>query len=195
LIKSTWVFKLKRLPDGTPLKFKARFCVRGDLQKEGVDYFETYALVVQWSTVRMLLTLVIIEGWATRQVVYTNAFAQAEMSETVFVEPPRMFGPRSGKKLVLRLLKSLYGLKQAPHNFFEKLREGLLERGFVQSTIDPCLFMKDGCICVVYVDGTIFACPDADKLSAEIKSLGVSSDETQHYFPTSNSGEVQPNSV
>jgi hypothetical protein len=36
VIKSTWVFKLKRLPDGTPLKFKARFCVRGDLQKEGI---------------------------------------------------------------------------------------------------------------------------------------------------------------
>jgi hypothetical protein len=65
-IKSTWVFKLKRLPDGTPLKSKARFCVRGALQKEGVDYFKTYAPVIQWSTVRMLLTLVLGEGWATR---------------------------------------------------------------------------------------------------------------------------------
>ena len=33
-LKSTRVFKLKRLPDGTPLKFKARFCARGDLQKK-----------------------------------------------------------------------------------------------------------------------------------------------------------------
>jgi uncharacterized protein (DUF58 family) len=112
------------------------------------------------------------------------------MSETVFVEPPRMLGPRSGKDLVLQLLKSLYGLKQAPRTFFEKLREGLLERGFIQSTIDPCLFMKDGCICVVYVDDTIFAGPDADKLSAEIKSLGVSSDETHHSFQLRDEGEV-----
>jgi hypothetical protein len=140
--------------------------VRGGLQKEGVDYFETYAPVIQCSTVRMLLTLVLREGWATRKVDYTNAFVQAEMSETVFVEPPRMFGPRSGKDLVLQLLKSLYGQKQAPCTFFEKLREGLMERGFIQSTIDPCLFMKEGCICVVYVDDTIFSGPDADKLSA-----------------------------
>jgi hypothetical protein len=79
VIKSTWVFKLKHLPDGTPSKYKARLCVRGDLQTEGVDYFETYAPVVHWSTFRMLLTLVLKEGWATRQVDYTNAFAQAEV--------------------------------------------------------------------------------------------------------------------
>jgi hypothetical protein len=78
-IKFTWVFKLKRFPDRSPSKFKARFCVRGDLQTEGVDYFETYAPVVQWSTVQLLLTLVVWEGWATRQVDYTNAFAQEEM--------------------------------------------------------------------------------------------------------------------
>jgi hypothetical protein len=50
--------------------------------------------------------------------------------------------------------------------------------------------MKYGCICVVYVDCTIFAGPDADKLSDEIKSLGVSSDETQHSFQLWDEGEV-----
>jgi hypothetical protein len=138
VIKSTWVFKLKRLPDGTPSKLMARFCIRGDLQTEGVDYFETYAPVVQWSTIHMVLALVIREGWATRQVDYINAFAQAEMAETVHIEPTRIFEPRRGKDLVLLLLKSLYGLKQALRTFYEKLRQGLLERGFVGSEIDPC---------------------------------------------------------
>ena len=27
VLKGTWVFKLKRLPDGSPLKFKVRYCV------------------------------------------------------------------------------------------------------------------------------------------------------------------------
>jgi hypothetical protein len=62
---------------------------------------------------------------------------------------------------VLRLLKSVYGLRQAPLTFYEKLRDGLLERGFTQSEIDPFLFMKKGCICVLYVDDTIFAGPEA----------------------------------
>jgi len=79
----------------TQSKFKARFCVRGDLQKVGVDFFETYSPVVSWSTIRILLTLVSQEGWSTRQVIYANEFAQAELKETVFVKPPKCFAPRS----------------------------------------------------------------------------------------------------
>ena len=43
VIRSTWAFKCKRYPDGLIKKFKARFCARGDMQLEGVDFFETYA--------------------------------------------------------------------------------------------------------------------------------------------------------
>jgi len=78
-------FKLKILPDGTPSKFKSRCCVRGDIQKEEVDFFETYAPVVSWSTIRIFLTLVLQEGWSTSQVDYDNDKAQAEFKETVFM--------------------------------------------------------------------------------------------------------------
>jgi hypothetical protein len=51
VLPSTWAFKIKPYPDGRVKKFKARFCARGKKQKEGIDYFETWAPVVQWSTV------------------------------------------------------------------------------------------------------------------------------------------------
>ena len=51
------------------------------------------------STIRILLTLVLQEGWTTRQVVYDNALAQAELTETEFVEPQKLFGPKSAKDL------------------------------------------------------------------------------------------------
>jgi hypothetical protein len=92
--------------------------------------------------------------------------------------------------LVLKLLKSLYRLKQSPRTFFEKLRAGLLERGFTQSEFDPCLFMKKGIICVVYVDDTIFAGPDRALIDAEIKGLGVSSKDQSHSFDLRDEGEV-----
>ena len=181
---------MKRSPDGSPLKFKARYCVRGDLQREGVDYFETYAPVVQWSTVRLLLTMVLSKGWQTKQVDYTNAFAQATLKEEVYIEPPRGFGRKDKQDMVLKLINSLYGLKQAPKTFFEKLCDGLLERGFTQSILDPCLFMKSNMICVVYVDDTIIAGPDSSEIEKLISSLGVATDEQRHSFELRDEGEV-----
>ena len=85
------------------------------------------------------------------------------------MEAPRGFGNKDGKDKVLKLNSSLYGLKQAPRTFFEKLREGLLERGFYQSDHDPCLFMKKNLICVVYVDDAISAGPSKEDIKIEIK--------------------------
>ena len=101
-----------------------------------------------------------------------------------------MFGPASGKDKVLHLRKSLYGLRQAPRTFFEKLKAGLLERGWIQSAIDPCLFLKLGMICVVYVDDTIFASSNFADLDAAISSLGISVEDQQHTFALRDEGEV-----
>ena len=60
VIQSIQAFKLKHFPDGLIKKFKARFCARGDQQLEGIDFFETYAPVVQWTSVQMMLILEIL---------------------------------------------------------------------------------------------------------------------------------------
>ena len=51
VLLSMWAFHIKCYPDGRHRKFKARFCVRGDQQVEGVDYTKKYSPVVSWSTV------------------------------------------------------------------------------------------------------------------------------------------------
>ena len=47
VLPSTWAFKCKRFPDGSVWKLKARFCAGGHRQIEGIDYFETFAPVIQ----------------------------------------------------------------------------------------------------------------------------------------------------
>jgi hypothetical protein len=113
VIPSTWAFHCKRFPDGLIRKLKARFCVRGDCQKEGVDFFDTYAPVVSWTTVRLLLIISIVLGLATKQVDYTAAFVQAKLDEDeeVYVAMPRGYA-KLGK--VLKLKRALYSLKQSP---------------------------------------------------------------------------------
>ena len=88
VLKGTWVFKLKPFPDGTPHCYKARFSVQGDMQAMGVGIFKTYAPVLQWSTIRLLMSTVLTKIWSTCQVDYTNAFAQAELKKEVYVECP-----------------------------------------------------------------------------------------------------------
>ncbi len=49
MINSMWAFKLKCFPNGMVKKFKAWVCAHGDQQLEGIDFFETYVPVVQWT--------------------------------------------------------------------------------------------------------------------------------------------------
>ncbi len=173
VLPGTWAFKRKRYPDGSVRKLKARFCVRGDKQIEGIDYFESYAPVVSWSTVRMLLVMSIVFDLKTRQVDYTNAFAQADLAEDVYVAIPRRYRADSsdGGDYVLKLRKSLYGMVQSPRAFFQKLSKGLTDRGFKPSNIDPCLFFHRDMICLVYVDDCIFFARDQKKIDLMIDDL------------------------
>ena len=168
ILPSTWAFKCKRYPDGRIKKFKARWCIRGDRQIEGVDFFETYAPVVSWSTVRLLLILSIVLGLATKQVDYTLAFVQADLNEEVFCEMPKGF-ERPG--YVLKLKKSVYGLRQSPLNFFNCLKKALEDRGFVQSKNEPCLFISKKVICLTYVDDCLFFAREERDIDAVIDDL------------------------
>ena len=74
--------------------------------------------------------MVLANDWSTRQVDYTNTFLQADLNEEVYIDPPKGFLCKDKKDMVFRLLNSMYGLKQAPKSFFDKISEGLIERGF-----------------------------------------------------------------
>jgi hypothetical protein len=172
-LPGTWALKVKRYPDGRFRKFKARYCVRGDKQLEGVDYFQTYAPVVSWLTVRMLLIVSAVSNLTTVQVDYDNAFAQATLEENIYLKLPTGCTGKYGDDTVLKLNKSLYGLKQAAICWFDKLKDGLLAQGWTQPLpiLEPCLFAKDGVICLVYVDDCLFFGRSNDKIQALIKEI------------------------
>ena len=50
-----WSFKRKRYPDGSLTKHKSRLCAHGGQQTWGQDCWDTYAPVVTWASVRLLL--------------------------------------------------------------------------------------------------------------------------------------------
>ena len=168
ILSSTWAFRKKRYPDGLLKKFKARFCVRGDQQVDGVDVFEIFAPVVAWITVRILLILSMILQLQTQQVDYTNAFCQAPLDQTVFVELPAGF---ESPNKVLLLQKSVYRLRQSPLNFYKHLRQGLESRGFIKSSHDDCLFTNGDTIVLFWIDDYIFYSKSVKTIDEVILSL------------------------
>jgi hypothetical protein len=78
-----------RFRNGELVKHKARICVDGSQQQYGRDYWETYAPVVSWSTVHLVLLLSTILNLKSRQVDYTQAFPQAELTDPVFMCLPQ----------------------------------------------------------------------------------------------------------
>ena len=173
VVKAIWSFRRKRTPSGVVYRRRARLCAHGGQQQEGVDFFETYAPVVAWSTVRLVFVLAILKGLKSRQIDYVQAFPQAPLDDEVYMELPKgvMSENEGARDYILRLRKNLYGLRQAAMNWFEYLKAGLIKRGFRQSTIDPCLFTKDDTILLVYVDDTLIFAKDQKVIDQLIESL------------------------
>ena len=167
IIPGTWVLRIKRSPDGEIKKFKARFCVRGDLQ-DGVN--ETYAPVVQWSSVRIFLILTLHLGWTTCSIDFSNAFVQAKLEKPVWIHVPR--GYHAAKPgTCLKLIKSLYGLTIAPRLWYQHLFKGLIAAGFTQCKEDSCLLYKTNMIIVVYVDDLGVGAANKEDIDILVKDL------------------------
>jgi hypothetical protein len=77
IIPSTWA-PMQQFPDGLVRKLKLRFCAMGCCQTEEVDFSKTFAPVVNWQTIRIMLVMSLLLGLATKQVDYTAAFCACQ---------------------------------------------------------------------------------------------------------------------
>ncbi len=62
-------------------------------------------------------------------------------------------------------------MKQAGYNWFAKLSNGLEDRGFFPSSIDPCVFFGHRCIVLTYVDDCIIVGDSMHQIDALIQLL------------------------
>ena len=80
--KSTWAFKSKRRPNGEIYKLKARFVVRGDLQRLD-DTDSTFSPVVDWSKVRLLFVPTVSQHLRSTTIDFNAAFVQSTLPEPI----------------------------------------------------------------------------------------------------------------
>ncbi|RVW97975.1 Retrovirus-related Pol polyprotein from transposon RE1 [Vitis vinifera] len=65
LVGCKWVFRIKQLLDGSVDRYKAKLVAKGFHQRPGVDYHDTFSLVVKLTTIRLVLSLTVNKGTNT----------------------------------------------------------------------------------------------------------------------------------
>nr|GEV16216.1 putative zinc finger, CCHC-type [Tanacetum cinerariifolium] len=88
IVKSKWVFHTKFLVDGIVDKFKARLVAQGFTQVPSLDYSATFSPVVKASTVRIILSLAVLNKWPLHQLDVKNAFLNGRLSDIIYIEKP-----------------------------------------------------------------------------------------------------------
>lgn len=175
IVGCRWVFKTKLKLDGSLDCLKAKLVAKGFSQVEGLDFAETFSLVIKPATIRLVLSLALVCGQPIKQLDVQNAFLHGDLQEHVYMEQPLGFIDPLLPKHVCKLKKALYGLKQASRAQFDRFSDYLLSLGFICSTADSSLFIlrsSHGIILVfLYVDDTIVTSTTSIFLQKFINSL------------------------
>ncbi len=147
ILKNRWVFCQKLLDSGK-IRFKARLVAKGFVQRQGIDYEETFSPVARYETIRILLAVAAAFGMKLAQFDVKTAFLNGVL-EDVYMEQPEGFEDNTER--VCYVKKSLYGLKQAPRCWNKRFEKFMKNAGFKNSNADPCLFYRkrDGNMCML----------------------------------------------
>ncbi|KAK9679020.1 Reverse transcriptase (RNA-dependent DNA polymerase) [Popillia japonica] len=135
LIGCKWVYKLKTDSEGNIQRYKARLVAKGFTQRE------TFAPVVRYESIRMLLAIAASEDLEISKFDGKTAFLNGDLEEELYMEPPPGLEQQQERGLVCKLQRSLYGLKQAPRCWNSKFVNFLNQFHFMQIESDKCVFI------------------------------------------------------
>ena len=168
IIDSRWVLKKKRDVNGKVFKYKARLVAKGFKQQEGIDYNETFAPVLKYTSLKILLALSPNNNIKLKQLDVKTAFLNAKVSENIYMKVPEGLNV-DGSKYVLKLNRALYGLKQAPREWNKEVSSFLVNvLHYKQCKKDTCLYVKKSktyniLIVGLFVDDMITRLYDVDE--------------------------------
>ena len=174
ILDSVWAMKRKRdIKTQQVYKHKARLNIHGGQQQYGTHYTDTYSPVVNWFSIRLLLIMAKLHNYATRQVDFVLAYPQADIPYPNYMKLPHGIKTIEGSSTshVLQLKKNIYGGKNSGRVWYDYLKEGLLNIGFVPSSIDECVFYRKDVIFFFYVDDGVWIAKSDKSIDKAMKDL------------------------
>jgi len=141
---------------GEMIRYKAQLVAQGFQQVEGLDFAETFAPVASLSSVRIVLAIAGMRGYAVHQMDVVTAFLGSKLDKEIYMHLP--LGVQGGPRIA-RLNGSLYGLKQSPQCWYTTTDEFLVSHlGFRWGRFDCCIYTHTkGTILTLYVDDILLA--------------------------------------
>ena len=143
-----------------------------------MNFWETYAPVVSWQTLRLFFVHSILKGWHSKQMDLVLAYPHAPAEVLLYMHFPKGYKFKDGiseDTHILKLTKNIYGQKQAGRVWNKYLGKGLGEISFKPSKMDPCLYFHGRIALLVYIDDCIMFGPDMVGLNKVVKEMRTSS--------------------
>lgn len=107
VVGSKSVFKTKLKIDGFIKKMKSRLEAKRYHQLDGVDFSETFSLLIKPATIHLVLSLAPIQHWPFKQLDVKNTFMYRHFFEIVFMEQPPRFSHKTFPLHVCQLKKAI----------------------------------------------------------------------------------------
>jgi len=91
LVGSKWVYRIKYKSNGSIELYKAQLVAASNRSQAGIDFHETFSLVVRPTTIRLVLSIALSKRWPIRQLDVKNAFLHDILTEQVYMHQPPGF--------------------------------------------------------------------------------------------------------
>jgi Reverse transcriptase (RNA-dependent DNA polymerase) len=90
IVRSKWVFCIKRRPTGEIQKYKVRIMAQGFTQVEGIDYNETFAPVAKLTSIHTILVIAAELNLEVYQMDSNqlSAYLNMKLEEEIYMAPP-----------------------------------------------------------------------------------------------------------
>ena len=170
LMANNQVQDLVELPKRVKIHWEILIDIKQDLQpkdslnKEGIDYHDTFSLISKKDSFWIIMTLVAHFNMELHQMDVKTTFLNGDLEEEVYMKQQKGFMSNGNDHMVCKLKKSIYGLKQASRQWYLKFHDVIFSFGYMENVMDQCIQHKVSwskiIFLVLYVDDILLASSD-----------------------------------
>ncbi len=139
VIDTRWMFDKKLQGDTAELiKCPARLIVKGFTQIKGLYYYDSFAAIVRYESLRMFFTIVAAHALKFWIIDFVSSYLNAEPQGENYISLPQEYKDVVTRdylkgEYVLLMMRVMYGTMDAGNTWFHKLNNTLVVQGHKQS--------------------------------------------------------------